>query len=179
MSIAPYLDIKDIDLPVGTTLLATVTEETNPALPARVRVCWEDENGAERSMWVARLQGLVPRLDDRVIVTFPGNGAEPVVTGVLDSLASTPDPRRTGGPNLTLKQDERLQISGPDGKPWLEVEAHPEGPRLRFLVSPEGLDLPGTVKISGDAVELKARKGEIRLDASGDVRVVGEIVRLN
>ena len=179
MSIAPYLDIKDAALAVGSTILATVAEEAQPALPGRVRVCWEDGDGAERSMWVARLQGLVPRLDDKVIVTFPNNGADPVVTGVVDSLASKPDLRRTEGPNLVLKEDERLQISGPDGKAWLEVEAHPEGPRLRFLVPPEGLDLPGTVKISGDAVELKARKGEIRLDASGDVRVMGEIVRLN
>jgi len=179
MSIAPYLDIKDAALAVGNTILATVAEEARSALPARVRVSWEDGDGAERSMWVVKLQGLVPRLDDKVIVTFPSNGAEPVVTGVVDSLARKPDLRRTEGPNLVMKEDERLQISGPDGKPWLEVEAHPEGPRLRFLVSPEGLDLPGTIKISGDAVELKARQGEIRLDASGDVRIMGEIVRLN
>lgn len=179
MSIAPYLDIKDAALAVGNTILATVVEEAQPALPARVRVSWEDGDGAERSMWVAKLQGLVPRRDDRVIVTFPNNGAEPIVTGVVDSLAPKPDLRRTEGPNLVLKEDERLQISGPDGKAWLEVEAHPEGPRLRFLVPPEGLDLSGTVKISGDAVELKARNGEIRLDASGDVRIMGEIVRLN
>ncbi len=179
MSNVPYLDLKNAALAVGDTILATIVEEAHPALPARVRVSWKDGDGAERAMWVAKLQGLVPRREDRVIVTFPNNGAEPVVTGVVDSLSPKPDPRRNQGPNLVLKEDERLQIAGPDGKAWLEVEAHPEGPRLRFLVPPEGLELPGTVKITGDAVELKARRGEVRLDASGDVCVSGEIVRLN
>ena len=85
------------------------------------------------------------------------------------------------GPSLRLAEGEALRIAGPDGTPWLESAPGPAGgaPRLRLLVPAEGLELPGLLRIAADAVETAARTGEIRMTAHGDVRVKGEIVRLN
>jgi len=163
------------------SVVATVTEERHPSLPGRVRLAWEDADGAARADWALTLRGVSPRPRDRVLAVFPGNGAEPVVTGILDRLLDAEEAPAEDGPQLRVAPGEALRIAGPDGTPWLEIAEDPDGggPRLRFLVAVEGLDLPGVLRLAADSVEIAARRGEIRLDAHGDVRVRGEIVRLN
>lgn len=163
------------------TVVATVLAERHPSLPNRVRLAWEEADGTAAADWAVPLRGVLPRPRDRVLAVFPGNGAGPVVTGILDRLVDAETPPAEDGPRLRLAPGEALRIAGPDGRPWLEIAEDPEGggPRLRFLVPPEGLDLPGTLRLAADAIEIEARRGEIRMDAHGDVRVSGEIVHLN
>ena len=41
------------------------------------------------------------------------------------------------------------------------------------------VELPGTLTLRADALELAARTGDVRIEARGDVRVNGDHIRLN
>ena len=161
------------------TVLAKVLADRHPSLDGRVRIEWE-EAGECRAAWALSIRGVAPRPRDSVLVALPGNGAEPVVTGILDRLHPEAEPLCERGPDLRVEEGEALRVEGPDGTPWLEVSRGSDGggPRLRFLVEPEGLDMPGVLRLAADMIELSARC-EIRIEAEGDTLVRGETVQLN
>jgi hypothetical protein len=163
----------------ATTVIGAVDSIAHPVLEHHVRVSWTTTDGAAHARWLPVLQGLVVRSGDRVLVTRPDNADTPVVTGVLDGVRPRRDPPRERGPELRLEADEALRICGPDGTAWLEVQATDAGPRVSLLVSPEGFEVPGALRFSGESVELEARTGEVRVKAHGDVRIDGEMVHLN
>lgn len=160
------------------TAVATVLTGEHPSLTGRVRVGWTDEAGTERAMWALALAGTVARAGDRVLLSIPSNSDEVILTGVIDPVRPRDVPRDKG-PQLQLRADEALCIAGPDGAPWLEVQATPGGPRVKLLVGMDALSVPGKLKLSGDAVEIEARQGEVTVDASADVVIKGEIVQMN
>lgn len=166
--------------PAGGTVLGVCTGGEHPSLQGRARVRWREPDGAEREAWLATLRGLAPRRGDRVLLTTPGSHDEPVVLGVLDGLRGRDEgPPADGGPLLRLGAGEAVRVASQDGTPLLEVRAGDEGPRIRLLTGSAAVSMPGTFRISADDVELEARRGEVRIDAAGDVKVAGEIVRLN
>jgi len=169
------------DLAEGQSLVATVLDARHPTMEGRFRLGWEGADGPTREGWAIGLRGVAPLPRYRVHAALPENGAELVITGILDRVATEDRPATDAGPSLSVAAGEALRITGPDGQPWLEIVEDPEGggPRLRFLVPAEGVDLPGVLRLAADAVEIAARSGEIRMSAHGDVRVKGEIVRLN
>lgn len=149
-------------------------------LRGRVLVSWRDATGKGHEAWLPTLQGIHPARGDRVLLTMPTNHGEPVVLGVLDGLGSpSTAPPAEAGPLVKLAPEEALRVASPEGTPILEVRATAEGPEVRLLAPPADLLMPGTFRISAEEIELEARNGEVRIDAAGDVKVTGEVVRLN
>jgi hypothetical protein len=160
-------------------LVGECLEEEHPVLGQRVKVSWIDADGVARQEWLAPLQNLVVRRGDRVLLTLPANWPEPLVTGVLDSLhRAEPAPLRPG-PTVRLRADERLSIAGEDGQELLELRQTEGGPLLRLLGGDMDLEFPGRLRLSATEIALEARRGDVRVDASDDVKVRGEVIELN
>jgi hypothetical protein len=160
------------------TLVGEVVDAAHPSLANRRRVTWTDGTGEPSSAWALCLSGVVARPGDRVVLVLPSNSAEAVVVGVIDPVVERAVPAERG-PALHLERDEALRIAGPDGRDWLEVQARPEGPRVLLLVETGEVSLKGAVTVTADALEFRARQGEIRMSASSDIRIAGETVHLN
>jgi hypothetical protein len=159
-------------------LVAECVDARHPVLAGRVRVRW-CEAGVEQEGWLPTLQALVVRVGDRVLVQRAMNWPEPLVVGVVDGFAHRPDPPRHEAARLTLERDEALRITTPEGEPLVEVARGERGPVVRLLRPDVEVELAGALRVSAAAIELRAREGEVRVEASADVCVVGENVNLN
>lgn len=165
--------------PQGTSIGVCV-EGQHPTLQGRSLVRWRDAAGERHEAWIPRLRELRPSRGDRVLLGHPGNHDEPVVMGVLDGLGRRAAPPPTeDGPMVRLAPHEALRVADADGTPLLEIRSTEGGPSVRLLAPAAGVDMPGTLRLSADDIELEARTGEVRVRAAGDVKVAGEIVRLN
>ena len=162
----------------GETLIGECIDSEHPSLKGRVQVTWTHD-GPEQRAWVPTLTGLALRAGDRVLLTRPSNHDEPVVIGVLDGLVTRRDAAKERGPALELKSDEALRVHAHDGTPILEVTATDRGPAVRLLESQGRVIFPGKLSMQAEGIEFEATKGEVTITASGDVRVEGEVVRLN
>ncbi len=165
---------------LGGTLLGVCAGGEHPTLRGRAHIRWTEPDGVEHEAWLAQLHGCAAKRGDRVLLTVPDNHDEPVLLGVLDGLSPREEPPAADqGPLVELAPDEALRVAGPEGEPLLEVRATADGPLVRLLASDVGLRVPGTFRVSADDIAFEARSGEVRIDAAGDVKVTGEIVRLN
>lgn len=162
----------------GETLIGQCIATQHPVLHNRALVRWSTKAG-ENETWLPQLAGLALRKGDRVLLSQPSNFDEPIVLGVLDGLVTSKEEPKERGPVLELLNDEALRVVASDGTPLLEVTSTPEGPHVRLLDMDGLVSFPGKFTIRAEDVELQATKGEVRLSASGDVKIVGEVVRVN
>lgn len=163
----------------GTSVGVCVEGEHSP-LRGRSRIRWRDARGARHEASVPRLRGLHLNRGDRVLLSHPSNHDEPIIVGVLDGLGRrTAEPLADDGPLVRLGSGEALRVAATDGTPILEVKGTDTGPEVRLLTQAAGVDVPGTFRVRADEIELEARTGEVRVSAAGDVKVAGEVVRLN
>ena len=159
-------------------LVGQVKATEHPVLGKRALVSWQ-ENSIQHERWLPVLRNLAIREGDQVLVSRVANLPEFIVTGILDSLTDEPPAHRSEGPVLRLAPDESLRILAPDGTPLLDIEATESGPQLRLLVEQNAIDLPGQFCLTADAIQLRARQGEMNLEASGDVKIRGEVIHAN
>lgn len=160
------------------TLLGEVVDDCHPSLLGRARVRWIfNDVSAER--WLPCLMGLSIRKGDRVLMLQADNFDEPVVAGVLDGFRDRPRVERAAGAALVLKDDEAIRVTAEDGTALVEVFRGEEGPVARLLATDLEIELPGKLRISADSIELQARRGQVEIEASDDVVLRGEIIRLN
>lgn len=165
--------------PPGTSVGVCVTGE-HPTLSGRALVRWRDGDHVRHEAWLPQMKGLLLRRGDRVLLTMPDNHDEPIVMGVLDGLGRRSSaPAAEDGPLVRLAPNEALRVAAADGTPVLEVTVTDAGPQVRLLVGPAGIEMPGTLRLSADDIELEAKQGEVRVTATGDVKVKGEVIRLN
>lgn len=165
--------------PAGTSLGVCVAGE-HPTLAGRALVRWRDGDGAVQEGWLPHLKGLLPRRGDRVVLTTLANHDEPIVLGVLDGLRGRlPAPAAVEGPLVRLAPHEALRVAAADGTPLLELTLTEAGPVVRLLVEAADVSIPGKLRLAADELELEARQGEVRVSAAGDVKVQGEVIRLN
>lgn len=160
-------------------LVGECVEGDHPTLQGRARVRWRDEQGDAQERWLPTLAGVTVRAGDRVLLEQPANFPEAVVSGVLDGFARRPDvePRRSAA--LRLERDECLRVEDSEGRPLLELRRGEAGPTLRLLREGVDLDVPGRLRMSAEGIELRARAGSVRVQASDDVVVRGEVIHLN
>lgn len=157
--------------------VAECLDARHPSLPGRVLVRWAE--GAAGQRWVCALQGTVVRAGDRVLLWQPADWDEPVVVGVLDGLHAPAEAPRVTAATLSLERDEKIQVLTARGDPLVEILAGRDGPVLRLLRDNVDLELPGSLRVSARAIELRARQGEIAVCASDDLVLQGEFVRMN
>jgi hypothetical protein len=166
----------------GPTAMAALVgdciDATHPTLTGRALIRWTGPTGP-RELWLAALHGLAVRRGDRVLISQPANWPEPIVTGVIDGFARRPELPRSPGPTIALQKDESVRVTGIDGEPLCEIHASDRGPVVRLLAADVNLVLPGELRVDAKAIALVAREGEVRLEASDDVVVKGEMVKLN
>lgn len=159
----------------GGLALAEVLAAEHPTLSQRARV--RLPGGAER--WALVLAGVALRAGDRVLVASVAGCEEPVVTGVVDGFARRPERPARAAAALRLRPDEVVVVEAPDGAPLAELSARDGAVHLRLLGSGTSLASDGPLRLSGEAVTIEARRGDVTLEASDDVRVRGEVIKLN
>ncbi len=169
----PQQTLKSNDPVVGRC-----TDAYHPVLSGRIRVHYE-VSGQKLEQWLPTLHGMTFRKNDRVLIQFPQNAEEPIVTGVIDGYEKRPDIERDGGPSLTLENDESVKILSREGARILEVFPSEQGPVIRLCSKDTCIDLDGKLSIRAEEIELFASQGKVALSATDDVVVQGEEIRLN
>jgi hypothetical protein len=160
-------------------VVATCTEERHPTLTGRIRVRCEDSRGCVHECWGTSLHGLSVRVSDRVLVLKIPDQSDPVVIGVVDGFSRRPEAPELVAQTLEMKRDEALQVNAENGQPLLHIARNQQGPVIRLLQADTQVELPGKLRIAAGEIELCARKGAVRIDASDDVEIVGEAIHLN
>jgi hypothetical protein len=160
-------------------LVGDCVDAKHPTLTGRVRVAWQDSEGRTQSQWLACLQGLTVRKEDRVLMQHAANWPEPVVVGVVDGFAMRPEAQYLSGPQITLEKDEVVRIATRDGQPLLEICQDDAGPVVRLLHDDVNLDVKGRFRISARNIVLDAKQGGIVIKAQDDITVDGEMIKLN
>jgi len=168
-----------LDLASGEMLIAQVIVETHPITPGRVLVTGNTSNQSSFECWLAAVQSLEIRAGDRVCIQQPSNFPEPIVTGVLDSVHRKPVMAHRTGAELSLRADETLRVKDQDGNPLLDIKHEHDGSVVQLHTTMSALDMPGAFRLIADTVEIDARQGEMKLAASGDIHMDGEVINLN
>ncbi|MEK9509676.1 hypothetical protein WI460_15870 [Gemmatimonadota bacterium Y43] len=164
----------------GTSLVAVCVDDRHPDLVGRVKVAWRPSpESDEVERWVPSLQTTVVRTGDRVLLLQPGNGEEPVVVGVVDGFARRAEPEPTRRPTVELPDDEALRVVDRAGRPLVEIRTGPDGAELRLVDENVALKVGGRFRIEAGAIEMRAVEGGVDVEASDDVQIRGEVVKLN
>jgi len=167
--------------PSAAMFVATCVATRHPTLCGRVRAQWLDpESGAPaQEWWVPTSSGLAIRAGDRLLLSRAAGLSEPIVVAVLDGFAPRPEREPSVGATLQLQSDEVLNVEGSDGQPLLQIRQGQAGPVLRLLEEDARIDVQGRLSISARELVLQARAGNVQLEASDEVNVVAELVKLN
>lgn len=165
--------------PIGEPFVAECTDARHPTLQGRVKICWPGHPPDGNELWVPTLHGQSIRKGDRLLVQRPHGGTEPIVLGVIDGFLPRPEPERTLVARIEVKRDETLQVCSQEGQPLIEIVRDEKGPMVRLLQSDTRIDVRGKLSITAAELELRAVKGEVRIQASDDVNLVGEAINLN
>jgi hypothetical protein len=160
-------------------VVATCSDDRHPTLAGRVCVRWEDTWGHVCETWAGTLNGLSVRVADRVLVLKIPHELDPIVVGVVDGFSRRPESPRLIAQVLEMRRDETLQVNAVNGQPLLQITHNQQGPVVRLLQADTQIDLPGRLCIAASAIDLRARQGAVRIDASDDVDIVGEAIHLN
>ena len=75
--------------------------------------------------------------------------------------------------------DESVKVKNPDGTKLLEIYQDRTGPVVKILSDNTHFELSNHLKISAKSIEFIATEGDATLEASDDVIVNGEMIRLN
>ncbi len=165
--------------PVGEPFVVECVDARHPTLQGRALVRWEAPGRDAVEAWVPTLHGLAVRKGDRLLLQTPYGASEPIAIGVIDGFLPRPEPARVVGTQLELKQDEVFQVRTQDGQPLVEIVRDAAGPVVRLLQADTRLELQGKLSITAAELDLKASKGQVRIEASDDVKLIGELINLN
>jgi hypothetical protein len=167
--------------PPDPTFVATCIDPRHPTLIGRVKIAWGEPGAAtsDDGWWVPTLHGLTIRDGDRLLLARAAGSVEPIVVGVIDGFLPRPETVRQVAAQIQLERDETLRVCADDGQPLVEIVRDEAGPVVRLLQADTRLDLRGKLQITATELELKASQGAVRIEASGEVSLVGEIVHLN
>lgn len=160
------------------SLVGECERARHPTLNGRIYVSWEEGQDCKRA-WLPTLHALSVRKCDRVLLQWPTNWPEPIVVGVIDGFASRPDVQPSTAARLEIQRDESVRIHAVDGTGLIEIRVADSGPVVRILSHDVDLEFPGELNITADQIALRAQRGPIHIDATDDVVVSGEVVRLN
>ena len=163
----------------NAVVVADCIDARHPTLKGRVRCRWTDGTGKRHDRWVATLMGLVVRVGDRVLMQAPSNWSEVIVVGVVDGFEEHREEARSAASTIELKRDETVRVVAEDGTGLVEPHQSETGPVVRLLCADSDVRMKGKLRLEADAIELKATRGPVQVEASDDVVVKGEIIHLN
>jgi hypothetical protein len=166
-------------IPGAPCLIAECVDARHPTLQGRVRVKFTDPDGREQQPWVPTLQGLSVRVPDQVLLVRPSNGAEWIVTGVVDGFVRRPEPEKQEAARLELKPDEAVQVVSSAGQKLVEISSGAAGPVVKILERDVAVTFAGKLALKAEEIALEASRGEVTIKATKDVVVKGEVIQLN
>ena len=173
------IDADSCRIQSSPTLIGTCLDIEHPSLSNRFLIQWRDVSGKQHEAWLPCLKDIKPARHDRVLLQQPDNWFEPIISGVLDGLSGPKEPEPKPGPALTLEKHKALHVLDSDDKPILQIEQGEKGPILRLLDDDLNIEVKGRLRFSARDIELAARKGGVKIQATDDVVVKGEIIYLN
>lgn len=165
--------------PSESMLVAECIDAHHPTLIGRVLCRIPSPSGENVEQWVPTLMHLPVREGDRVLLARPGNFAEPVVVGVLDGFTPRPERPRVAAAIRPLAPDETVRFESARGEPLVEIAPGASGPVVRLLGADVEIETPGALRVRAGAIELAAKSGSVKIEASDDVVVQGEAIHLN
>jgi hypothetical protein len=168
-----------LPLPSAGMVVGTCVDARHPTLLGRVLCSVLASDGTTAERWVPTLMNLPVREGDRVLLVRPHNHAEPIVVGVLDGFSPRPAPSTSPTAIRALQADETVRFESARGEPLVEIAPGATGPVVRLLSADLEVETPGAVRLRAGSIELHAREGEVRVEASDDVVVQGEAIHLN
>ncbi len=172
-------EIKKDQAPEFSSLVGTCLDAKHPALQGRVLVEWKVKSGESYRKWIPTLMGVTVRKYDRVLLSAPENWAEPVVIGVLDGFALRPPKEKLEKASLDLERDESITVYAANGEKILEVFYEESGPVVKLMKEDVEVEMPGKLRLSAKSVNIEAKTGDVKIKASDDVKIEGEVIKLN
>ncbi len=149
--------------------------ESHPDGEGRYRIAFLEVDGQSHREWLTALGGVAVGPGEQVLLLWPDNWPDPIIVGTLsDSQAQADSPTR-----ITLKDDEKLEVTSRDGQILVEITASAQGPVIRIGSEDVQLKLPGKFDIAAESIHLGAKSGDVRIDAVQEVIVQGTTIRLN
>lgn len=164
---------------VADSLVGEVLDARHPVLQGRVQVRWQAAGADVQTAWLPCLQGITVRRRDRVLLQQAANWPDLLVVGVVDGFAQRPRGETVEAARLQLLADETLTVTAADEQPLLEIQQSETGTRIRLLREDIDIELPGRLQLSARQLDLQATGGSVTIAASDDVKVSGEVIRLN
>lgn len=166
--------------PVQAPFVGLCVDSCHPDLRGRALIRWTARGSAHaEEQWLPCLQSLALREGDRVMVTALSNLDEPVVIGVLDGVMSHRNAPAMSAHSIVLGADERIRVHAADGTPLVEIGPAVGGPVVQVLSPSLALRVAGQLALDADSIDFRARSGPVVINASRDVVVNGERIRLN
>lgn len=170
-----------VERPEATDLIGDVTDTHHPDRAGRVLVRWSTPEGTGCERWLECLDGVTPRIGDRVLLQVPANWPEHLVCGVLRRAGSGDPVEPTIEPAVALEiaPDKCVQVSDASGRPLLQVRASPDGPIVTLQNRNVNIEVAGKLRLSAQTLELEGGRGGVDIRTEADTVVRSRYVRLN
>lgn len=165
----------------STTLIGEVTDTHHPDAIGRIRVQWTMQDGSACERWLECLDGVKPRIGDRVLLQSPANWPEYLVSGLLKRAGHGNPVEATVEPALVLalEPDKCVQVSDASGCPLLQVRASPDGPVVTLLNRDVNIEVAGKLRLAAQTLELEGGRGGVDIRTDADTVVRSRYIRLN
>ncbi len=163
----------------AATWIGRCLQAHDPEHPGKSLVGYVDERGALAERWLDQLGHAAPAVGDEVLLTTPRNRSAPLVIGRLGT--GPVDPLHLPGGYQLQVDDKRRRATllRPDGTLAMELDLAGDAPILQLPEEDLALEIAGRLSISAGSIELVSTDGEVRVEASEDVRVRGKRIWLN
>lgn len=165
----------------SSTMIGEVTDTHHPDAMGLIRVKWvlRDDTTCER--WLECVDGVKPRIGDRVLLQSPANWPEYLIAGLLmrkghgDPVQPVVEPAMA----LSLEAGKCVQIADASGCPLLQVRASHDGPVVTLLNRNVNIEVAGKLRLSAQSLELEGGRGGVDIRTEADTVVRSRYVRLN
>jgi hypothetical protein len=178
---------KHSQLPPQETIVGCCLDDAHPEKIRRYQIAFTNQQGFGEKRWLEAVQGVSVKRLDRVLLVRVRHLPEPIILASLgrDDDQKTPEePKHSdlevrGNNTVVLHGETPIQIVTHEGRKLAEIGKNRHGPCIRVCQKDMKLDLPGKLSLEAGEIELKARKGDVRIEAEQEVIVEGELIRLN
>ncbi|BAX61831.1 hypothetical protein [Burkholderia stabilis] len=165
----------------SSTMIGEVIDTHHPDAMGLIRVKWSVQDGDTCERWLECVDGVKPRIGDRVLLQSPANWADYLIAGLLTrkGLGEPVEPVIEPAMALSLEADKCVQIADAAGTPLLQVRASPDGPVVTLLNRNVNIEVAGKLRLSAQTLELEGGRGGVDIRTEADTVVRSRYVRLN
>lgn len=165
----------------SSTMIGEVIDTHHPDAMGLIRVKWTLQDDTTSERWLECVDGVKPRIGDRVLLQSPANWSEYLIAGQLTRKGhgEPVEPVIEPAIALSLEADKCVQIADASGCPLLQVRASPDGPVVTLLNQNVNIEVAGKLRLSAQTLELEGGRGGVDIRTEADTVVRSRYVRLN